>query len=267
MRKRRWFLGLSLMTLLVACGLSVVNQKSLSPSPGVTLTVGAASDLQFAFEEMGKQFEQETNTKVVFNFGSTGQLAQQIAQGAPMDLFAAANKAFVEDLDRKGRVISDTKQIYGRGRIVLWVRQDSPLPIKQIQELTNPAIKRIAIANPEHAPYGIAAKQALESVGIWDELQPKLILGKNVSQTLQYGQTGNVDAAIVALSLAVVTPNGRYEIIADNLHQPLDQMLAVVEGTPHAKQARQFAEFINGEIGRPLMGNYGFILPGEEPIQ
>ncbi len=146
MRKRRWFLGLSLTTLLVACGLSVVNQQSLSPSPGVTLTVGAASDLQFAFEEMGKQFEQETNTKVVFNFGSTGQLAQQIAQGAPMDLFAAANKAFVEDLDRKGRVISDTKQIYGRGRIVLWVRQDSPLAIKQIQELTNPAIKRIAIA-------------------------------------------------------------------------------------------------------------------------
>lgn len=113
-------------------GLSVVNQQSLSPSPGVTLTVGAASDLQFAFEEMGKQFEQETNTKVVFNFGSTGQLAQQIAQGAPMDLFAAANKAFVEDLDRKGQVISDTKQIYGRGRIVLWVRQDSPLAIKQI---------------------------------------------------------------------------------------------------------------------------------------
>lgn len=267
MKKRRWFLALSLTTLLVACGSSAVNQQSPSPSPEVTLTVGAASDLQFAFEEMGKQFEQETKTKVVFNFGSTGQLAQQIAQGAPMDLFAAANKSFVEDLDGKGRVISDTKQIYGRGRIVLWVRQDSPLQIKQIQDLTNPAIKRIAIANPEHAPYGIAAKQALESVGMWDKLQPKLVLGENVSQTLQYGQTGNVDAAIVALSLAVVTPNGRYELIPDNLHQPLDQMLAVVEGTPHAAQARQFAEFINGKTGRPLMRKYGFILPGEEPIQ
>ncbi|TVQ08607.1 MAG: molybdate ABC transporter substrate-binding protein [Leptolyngbya sp. DLM2.Bin27] len=258
------------LTLLVACSATDLAQHS-APSvaaapPPPTLTVGAASDLRFAFEELGALFEQDTDVAVEFTFGSTGQLAQQIAQGAPMDLFAAANQSFVEDLDRQGRIVSDTKAIYGRGRIVLWVRQDSDLSIQRLEDLADPAIRRIAIANPDHAPYGQAAAEALESVGLWSSLQPKLVLAENVSQTLQYGQTGNVDVAIVALSLAVVTPGGRYELIADDLHSPLDQMLAVVEGTPHMASARQFAEFINGDVGRPVMEKYGFTLPGQEAL-
>ncbi len=256
------------LTLLVACSVTDLAQHDAPAAapPTPTLTVGAASDLRFAFEELGDLFEQDTSVAVEFTFGSTGQLAQQIAQGAPMDLFAAANQSFVEDLDRQGRIESDTKALYGRGRIVLWVRQDSDLSIQRLEDLADPAIRRIAIANPDHAPYGLAAAEALESVGLWSSLQPKLVLAENVSQTLQYGQTGNVDVAIVALSLAVVTPEGRYELIPDDLHQPLDQMLAVVEGTPHGAEARQFAEFINGDVGRPVMEKYGFTLPGQEDL-
>lgn len=258
------FVGVS----LTACDTASVNERASSPdaSSPVTITVGAAADLNYVFPEIAELFEQETGINVDFNFGSTGQLAQQVERGAPIDLFAAANQSFVEELNQKGRVIEDTMEVYGRGRIVLWLREDSSLEIARVEELTNPEIKRIAIANPDHAPYGIAAREALQSVGIWDEIQPKLVLGENVRQTLQYAETGNVDVAIVALSLAVVVP-GQYELVPEELHEPLDQMLAVIEGSPHAKEARKFAEFINGKQGRPLMQQYGFSLPGEQIVQ
>ncbi len=264
----RPLIGLFVGVSLTACGAASVNERASSPdaSSPVTITVGAAADLNYVFPEIAELFEQETGINVDFNFGSTGQLAQQIERGAPIDLFAAANQSFVEQLNQKGRAIEETMKVYGRGRIVLWLREDSPLEIERVEELTNPEIKRIAIANPDHAPYGIAAREALQSVGIWDRIQPKLVLGENVRQTLQYAETGNVDVAIVALSLAVVVP-GQYELIPEELHEPLDQMLTVIEGSPHAEEARQFAEFINGKQGRPLMQQYGFSLPGEQIVQ
>jgi molybdate transport system substrate-binding protein len=263
LQTKRTLMGLLVGVLLTACGTTSMDKQA---SSSVTITVGAAADLNYVFPEIAELFEQETGINVDFNFGSTGQLAQQIERGAPIDLFAAANQSFVEELKQKERVIEDTMEVYGRGRIVLWLREDSPLEIERIEELTNPKIRRIAIANPNHAPYGIAAREALQSVGIWDDLQPKLILGENVRQTLQYAESGNVDVAIIALSLAVVVP-GRYELIPEELHEPLDQMLAVVEGSPHTEEARQLAEFINGKQGRPLMQQYGFILPGEQIVK
>jgi len=255
------------VAFLVAIG---CNQVTTTPSPTatqpVTLTVSAAADLNYVFKEMGKLFEQETGNKIVFNFGSTGQLAQQIEQGAPVDLFAAANQSYIEELEQKGLIIPDTKALYGRGRITLWTRQDSLVDIKNIQDLTKPELTRIAIANPDHAPYGIAAREAMQSAGIWQAVQPKLVLGENVRQTLQYAESGNVDVAIVALSLSVNKP-GRWVLIPENLHKPLDQMLAVIDKTPYESQARQFAVFINGTKGRPLMRKYGFILPGEESVK
>lgn len=236
----------------------------------VTLTVSAASDLTYAFTEIGKQFEAATGNKVVFNFGSTGQLSQQIEQGAPVDVFAAANVSYVDDLEKKGLIVPGTKQEYARGRITLWTRGDSPLQVTRIEDLTRDDVKRIAIANPDHAPYGMAAKQALQTAGIWDAVQPKLVFGENIAQTLQYAETGNVDVAIMALSLSVpaaaegATP-GRYTLIPEELHKPLDQALAVIKGTQHEATARAFAAFVNGEQGRPVMRKYGFVLPGEEP--
>ncbi|MBF2067285.1 MAG: molybdate ABC transporter substrate-binding protein [Calothrix sp. C42_A2020_038] len=264
MKRRYFFLSSLAAILVVSCTLFLqtpASQMLLAQKP-VTLTVSAAADLNYVFKEIGALWEKETGNKVTFNFGSTGQLAQQIERGAPVDLFAAANKSFIEDLDKKGLIVNNTKALYGRGRITVWTRQDSKLNSKDIKDLTKPEYKRVAIANPDHAPYGLAAREAMQSVGIWDVVKPKLILGENIRQTQQYVETGNVDVGIIALSLSVNKP-GKWELIPENLHKPIDQMLAVVKKSKLQTEARQFAQYINGSKGRPLMKKYGFVLPGE----
>ena len=228
-----------------------------------TLIVSAAADLQPAFMELGAQFEKQTGTRVTFNFGSTGQLAQQIAQGAPVDLFAAADRSYLDDLSARGLVLSETVQLYARGRITLWTREDSPLQLKSLADLAQAKIMRVAIANPDHAPYGVAARQALQNASVWTIVEPKLILGDNVNQTKQFAETGNVDAAIVALSLSIGS-KGRWTLIPQELHKPLDQALGIVKGAKNERAARAFIAFVNGSVGRAVMIRYGFILRGEE---
>jgi molybdate transport system substrate-binding protein len=166
---------------------------------GPEITVAAASDLTPAFEELGREFEKVSKIKVVFVFGSTGLLTRQIANGAPFDLFAAANVSYIDQLDMNGLIIPDTKMIYARGRITLWTVEESPIRLQGIADLVRPEVQRIAIANPDHAPYGLAARQALESAGIWDRVRSKLVYAENIRQTLQYAETGNVEVAIVSL--------------------------------------------------------------------
>lgn len=229
------------------------------------LIVAAAADLIPAFKELGASFEQATGNKITFNFSSTGLLAQQIENGAPVDLFAAANISFVEGLEKKGLIIADTKALYARGRITLWIAPANQVQIAKLEDLARPDVEKFSIAHPEHAPYGTAAREALQSLGIWTAVQPKCVYGDNVRQALQYAEAGEVNAAIVALSLSLQT-KGNWMLIPQELHQPLDQALAVIKGTKHEQAARQFASFINGPQGRPIMRKYGFILPGEEPI-
>lgn len=229
----------------------------------VTLTVSAASDLTPAFAELGPLFTEETGIGLEFNFGSTGQLTQQILAGAPVDVFAAANVAYIDQLDEQGLILPETRALYARGRITLWTRPDSQIAITDVSQLIDPRVRRIAIANPDHAPYGVAARQAMQSAGVWDAVQDKLILGENISDTLRLAQTGNVDVAIVALSLSI-SSEGRWTLIEDTLHEPIDQALAVVASTEHEPESRAFAEFVNGEQGREIMRRYGFVLPGEE---
>ena len=265
MKKYRWLsLILFLIGLLVACGLNS-QQTLISPKP-ITLTISAAANLNLVAPEIGKLWEQETGNKVTFNFGATTKLAQQIEQGAAVDLFAAANKKAIENLDQKGLIISDTKKIYAIGAIGIWQKQDSQIKIKGIEDLLKPEIKRIAIANPATAPYGIAAKEALQSAGIWEQLQSRLILGENITQTQQYVETGNVDVAIVALA-NTINKSGKWTAIDSKLHQPLEQMLAIPKNAPHRSQAKQFANFINGERGRDLIQKYGYILPSEQTVR
>ncbi|WP_205370077.1 molybdate ABC transporter substrate-binding protein [Thermoleptolyngbya sp. PKUAC-SCTB121] len=271
-RRQNWFLRWAWVGLLVGLLGSCNVASNVAPESAlpvaqelVTLTVSAAADLNYVFPEIGKQWEAETGHRVTFNLGSTGQLAQQIERGAPVDLFAAANRKFIEDLDEKGLIRSETKTLYGVGRIVLWQRADSPLDLKTLQDLTKPEVTRVAIANPDHAPYGVAAREAMQSAGIWDAIQPKLVFGENIKQTQQYAETGNVEVAIAALSISVGKP-GKWTLIPAELHQPLEQMLAVPKSAPHPELAQQFAAFINGEKGRPLMRKYGFVLPGEELV-
>ena len=228
-----------------------------SPNQSQELTVAAASDLTQAFEELGREFEANNNTKVVFVFGSTGMLTRQIENGAPMDLFAAANVDYVDQLEQKGLIVPGTKAIYARGRIAMWTAADSPLKLSTIADLRRPEVKRIAIANPDHAPYGLAAQQALQKAGLWEEVKSKLVYGDNIRQTLQYAETGNVEVAIVALSLSVQS-NGRWVLIPEELHKPIDQGIGVLKETKAEQPARAFAEFVNGPQGREILKKYGF---------
>ncbi len=258
---------ITVLMLILSLALALAGCRSRT----TTLTVSAASDLTYAFQEIAAQFQAETGQRVVFNFGSTGQLAQQIEQGAPVDVFAAANIAYIEELAGKELVLPDTVQLYARGHLTLWTRTDSPLQLERLEDLTRPEVRRVAIANPDHAPYGIAAREALQAAGVWDAVQPKLVLGENVRQALQYAETGNVDAAIVALSLSVPAaagPHGpgRWVLIPQDLYTPIDQALAAVKGTPHEASARAFIAYVNSEQGRQIMRKYGFVLPGEEPL-
>lgn len=259
--------GFARLVVVFVVAVSGCSQRPSSneTGPKKELVIAAAADLGSAFEELGTQFETDTGIKVTFSFGSTGTLTQQIENGAPVDLFAAANIEFVDRLEREGLILSDTKALYGRGRITIWTRADSQLKIEQIQDLARPEVKRVAIANPEHAPYGAAAREALQSAGVWSEVQPKIVFGENVRQTMQFAESGNVDAAIAALSLSVQS-GGRWVLIPQERHKPLDQALAVIKGAKAENEARQFAKFINGPRGRPVMRKYGFVLPGEAPL-
>lgn len=246
---------LAALLLALAC---VTACKDKTPSAGLDeITVAAASDLTPAFEELGREFESTHRIKVIFIFGSTGLLTRQIENGAPVDLFAAANVSYVEQLERQGLIIPDTKAIYARGRITLWTPDESPLRLQGIADLARPEVQRIAIANPDHAPYGLAARQALEKVGIWERIKPKLVYGDNIRQTLQYAETGNVEVAIVALSLSLPS-RGRWSLIPEELHQPIDQGLAIMKTTKNEKAARAFAEFLNSPQGQAVMKKYGF---------
>jgi molybdate transport system substrate-binding protein len=248
----------SLLLLQLSCNASKVTR-------GAELTVSAAADLTPAFQELGKLFEQQEGTRVIFNFGSTGQLTQQIEQGAPVDLFAAANISFVDELEKKGLIIPETKAMYAQGRLTIWTRKDSPNQVDRLEDLAKTEVKRVAIANPEHAPYGMAARDALRHAGVWQAVLPKLVYGENIAQTLQFAESGNVDAAIVALSLSI-NSDGKWKLIPPELHSPLNQALAVIKGTRNEAPARKFTAFINAPEGRRVMRKYGFVLPGEEAV-
>ena len=250
--------------LLTLCATACKDRPTTTTPTATTasgdLTVAAASDLTPAFEEIGRAFESTYKTKVVFVFGSTGMLTRQIENGAPVDLFAAASMSYIDELDQKGLIIPDSKAVYARGRITLWTTSDSTLRLEGIKDLARPEVTRIAIANPDHAPYGLAARQALESAGIWDSVKPKLVYGDNIRQTLQYAETGNVEVAIVALSLSK-EGHGRWSLIPEEMHKPLDQALAIMKSTKKEQTARAFATFLTGPQGRAILQKYGFTFP------
>ena len=250
----RFFRGIIIALVLALCPVLASAQGEL--------IVAAAADLVFAAEEIGKQFADSTGCRVVFSFGSTGMLASQVANGAPFDVFAAANVKFIEDLKAKGLIIGDSQQLYAQGRIVVALNKKTGVVPGSLSDLLNPALGKVAIANPAHAPYGLAAQQALQATGLWAQLRPRIVYGENVRQTLQFIQTGNAGGGIVALSVANV-PEIAYVLVPDSLHAPLSQAIAIVRTTRQESLARAFIEYLNGPRGRPIMKKYGFLLPGE----
>ncbi|HBG47177.1 MAG TPA: molybdate ABC transporter substrate-binding protein [Deltaproteobacteria bacterium] len=223
------------------------------------LRVAAAADLSFALKEIALQFEKETGNKVVLSLGSTGMLARQIEHGAPFDVFFSANSKYIDELGRGGHVLKETAGIYARGRIVLAVKKGSGIKAAHLEDLKG-RTGRIAIANPDHAPYGIAAMEAMKSAGIWDDVKPRLVYGENIRQALQFVQSGNAPVGIIALSVVNV-PEIEYSVIPQELHRPIDQAAAVVARSKEGRAARDFIKFVNGPKGRPIMEKYGFMLP------
>lgn len=247
--------------LLLALVASLGCGKREAPSQA-PLKVAGAADLANAFQEVGAAFEKKTGERVVFTFGSTGMLAKQIEQGAPFEIFAAANISFVDDVISAGACFADSKALYARGRVVVWAKT---APAPTLAELAESRFVKIAIANPEHAPYGRAAKEALQKAGVWESVVSRLVYGENVQQTLQYAQSGNADAAIVAVSLALQS-GGSHTLVGADMHAPLDQALVVCKGSTGqgpAPRATRFAEYVSSPEGRAIMTRYGFVLPGE----
>jgi molybdate transport system substrate-binding protein len=226
--------------------------------PKGQVKIAAASDLAKAFEEIGREYTKRTGVKPVFTFGSSGLLAKQLAEGAPFDVYAAANIKFVDETVAAGACDGATKKPYARGRIVAWSASQK---IASLADLAEPRFVKVAIAHPDHAPYGKAAKEALEAAGVWAQVQPKLVLAENIRQTLQWAQEGSADAAIVALSLAPVAEGGRSLLVDEKLHQPLIQALAVCKNGGHVANGRAFADFVSSPEGSAIMKRYGFALP------
>jgi len=252
--------------LAVFCLAAALSTAHLPPvfaqGPPRQLIVFAASDFAPALQTIVPEFEKTAQAKVTVALGSSGTLAQQIRNGAPADIFFAANESFIDGLVPDGLVLSQSRLRYARGRIVVVTLNSSPRRIKSLQDLADPKVRRIAIANPAHAPYGLAAQQALEASGLWKLVQPKLVFGENVQQAVQFVRSGSVDAGIVARSIADA-PDLAWELVDDKLHAPVNQMAAILTRTKDPALARSFLDFVSGEQGRAVMRQLGFLLPGE----
>jgi molybdate transport system substrate-binding protein len=226
------------------------------------LTVFAASDLVAALKELIPAFEGASRSTVTLVTGSTGTLAQQIQHGAPADVFFAANESFVDDLAKRDVVLPGTRTIYARGRIVIAALKSGPLQPRTLEDLTKPGVRRIAMANPAHAPYGLAAQQALEAAGLWGRLKPRLVYAENVQQALQFVQSGAAEAGIVARSIVEV-PELSWVLVDASRHAPLNQAAAVLKRTRQPALAMSFLRFVSGGQGRSVMKRLGFLLPGD----
>jgi molybdate transport system substrate-binding protein len=262
----------SLAIVILALGCQKADEsapetKSASPAPVVDqqkaeIRVAAASDLTPAFQALAKPFEQSTGKQLSFSFAATGLLSKQIGEGAPFDLFAAANESFVDDVVAKGACDGATKAPYAVGRVVLWQRKDVATPLPDWEQLKDPKYKHIAIANPEHAPYGKAAKQALEKLGLWSVLEPRIVYGENVKQAMQFAESGNAELALVGLALALAS-DGHFRNVDPALHAPIKHTLVVCKHGSNAEGGRAFAEYLNSPAGRRVLNEHGILLPDE----
>ena len=231
------------------------------------LTVAAASDLASVFPEVATRFEKETGNRIRMNFGASGQFLLQIENGAPFDLFFSADLQYVQRLDSEGLIEPGSIYRYAVGKLVLFVPNGSTIdPAQGLRALLAPSVRKIAIANPQHAPYGRAAVEALKSEGVYDALQSKLVLGENISQAAQFVQSGNADAGIIALSLALspkMSSAGRFAELPVGDYTPLVQAAGIIKSSKQKQAAAAFLDFLRRPQIAGLLTRYGFSLPGE----
>lgn len=255
---RNWMLACVL--LLVGAGASARQAPAIA----------AASDLKFALDEIAEAFHKDSGRSLRISYGSSGNFTRQIAQDAPFELFLSADESYVFQLADQN-LTPDRGVLYAIGRIVLFAPNGSTLkPDAQLADLRLAAsdgrITRFAIANPDHAPYGRAAMQALQSAGLWETLRPRLVLGENVSQAAQFAASGSTQGGIFAYSLALAPSfgaRGRHVLIPQQLHQPLRQRMVLTRKA--GDTTRAFYDYLQQPAARAVFKRYGFVLPGEAP--
>lgn len=225
-----------------------------------SLTIAAAANMSDALEEIKSAYAAKHAVKLVYSFGASGSLAQQIRHGAPFDLLLSADVRTVAKLLEEGWILPGTAKIYARGQLVLWTEESTHVRLNTLEDVLQPAIERIAIAHPATAPYGRAAVEALEAAGLWDRVKDKIIYAENVNQAQQYAATRNTDVAFIPLALVRRAP-GRFVRVDGKLHVPIDQALGVVRNSVHHAEAKEFAEFLLSEQGRVILKKFGYTLP------
>jgi molybdate transport system substrate-binding protein len=229
---------------------------------GQEITVAAAADLQFAMQDIAGRFQKETGKTVKLIYGSSGNFFQQIQNGAPFDMFFSANLDYPKKLEAAGLTESGSYYPYAKGKIVIWVRNESKLDLSSgMQVLLDPLVKKIALANPQHAPYGQAAVAAMQKESIYEKVKDKFVLGENISQTASFVVSGSADVGIVALSLAL-SPNmkdkGRYAEVPTGEYPPIEQACVILSSSKNKEAARQFLLFVKTTAIGDLLRSYGF---------
>ncbi len=246
-----------LMLFVLAGGWPLVG----SQEPG-TISIAAASDLQAVFPDIISRFERTTRATASVSFGSSGNFFAQLQNGAPFDIFFSADGSYPKRLVDAGLADPASLYVYGVGRIVLWTRHETGIDVSRgLTSLKDARIKRVAIANPEHAPYGRAAVAALKSAGVFESVQSRLVLGENISQTAQFVESGNADVGIIALALALgpaLRSTGTYFEIPASVHPPIDQTVVILNASRNKVMARQLIAYLKTPTARDLLQRYGF---------
>ena len=230
------------------------------------LTIAAAADLSSALKDIGDAFEKNTGIHVRLSFGASGALTQQIENGAPFDLFFSADMGYPQQLIKDNQAEGTTPYEYAVGKLVLWVPADSPLDVehKGIQVLLDPSVTKISIANPQHAPYGRAAVEALKHAGLYDRLSDRFVMGENISQAAQFVESGNTQAGFVALAHAAASSmqgKGKYWIVPADYYSPLAQGVVILSHSSHKKEAEKFLQYFKTKPVADTLQKYGFTLP------
>jgi molybdate transport system substrate-binding protein len=249
--------------VIIALCLFVMTGANLAVAEQIT--IAAAANLNFAFREIATEYEKSSGNQVRLTFGSSGNFYSQIQNGAPFDLFFSADIEYPQKLEEAGLTVPGSLYQYAVGRIVVWTGHESRIDVtKGMEALREPTVKKVAIANPKHAPYGRAAVAAMEYFKVYDQVKDKLVLGENISQAAQFIESGACDIGIIALSLAV-TPamksKGMYWEIPVGAHLPLEQAVVTLKSSKQRESAEQFLAFLKGEQGQEIMKRNGFTQP------
>ena len=245
-------------SLVAVLAVGFISQPCLAQE----ITVAAAADLQFAMQDIATRFQKETGKTVKLTYGSSGNFFQQIQNGAPFDIFFSANLDYAKKLDAAGLTEPGSYYQYAKGKIVIWVPKESKLDLTPgLKAFLDPSVKKIAVANPQHAPYGQAAVAAMQSQNVYEKVKDRFVLGENISQTASFVVSGSADVGIVALSLAL-SPNmkdkGRYVEVPADEYPPIEQACVILGSSKNKETARQFMAFIKTSAIADVLRSYGF---------